>query len=375
MRHTPLFEAYKAYPGIRLIDFGGWELPVHFEAGILSEHAAVRTAAGMFDVSHMGEILLTGGDSESYLQWLVSNDVSRLQPGKVLYTLMCYPDGGVVDDLIIYRLNQSEFLLVVNASNIQKDFLWMTEGCPYPEGLGVRPTFTDMSDEYVQIAIQGPKAEELLTPLCDAVRDLGFFDFSADAVVGGIPAIVSRTGYTGEDGFEIYVDALEGVRLWDLLLEQGRPYGMIPCGLGARDTLRVEARLPLYGHEISPEITPLEANLGHFVAMDTKRFCGWDALEEQRKHGIPRTIRGITMVDKGVPRQSYLVYHSDGSEPIGSVTSGIKSPTLDEFCGYVIIPRGTGLGFGDLIEIEIHGKRKRARLVKTPFYKNTGRRT
>ena len=207
------------------------------------------------------------------------------------------------------------------------------------------------------------------------VRDLGFFEFAQEASIAGIPALISRTGYTGEDGFEIYVDRSFGVQLWDLLLTQGSPYGMIPCGLGARDTLRVEARLPLYGHEISPTITPLEANLGFFVAMETKRFCGWEALEKQRQQGIPRTIRGIMMVDKGVPRQGYLVYDTEGPEPIGVVTSGIKSPTLDEFCGYVIIPRGTGLGFGDDLEIEIHGKRKRARLVKTPFYKNTGRRT
>lgn len=366
MKRTPLFDAYKDYPGVKLIDFGGWELPVNFESGIIAEHHAVRNAAGLFDVSHMGECMVAGRTARAYLDWLCTNDIASMVPGQVMYTFMCYPSGTVVDDLIVYCISDTSYLVVLNASNTEKDLDWIMRSNPKAMK-GELPVIHDLSAEIVQIALQGPRAEAILSKLSPVASRLPFFRFDMRCEIEGISCLVSRTGYTGEDGFELYCSAEYGVALWDALLAAGQPEGLIPCGLGARDTLRMEAKLPLYGHEISDQITPLEANLGVFVKLDKGDFCGREALAEQHEHGIPRSLRGIEMVDGGVPRQGYPVFL--GEQEIGFVTSGAKSPTLDKFCGYVLIDRSTGLKFGDIVEIEIHGKRKRAKLVKTPFYK------
>lgn len=367
MKRTPLFDAYKDYPDVKLIDFGGWELPVNFSTGIIAEHHAVRNAAGLFDVSHMGECLVSGDSARAYLDWICTNDIASMVPGQVMYTFMCYPSGTVVDDLIVYCLSGTSFLVVLNASNTAKDLDWLLQGNPKAGDGCSLPRIQDLSAETVQIALQGPRAEAILTKLLPDVSRIGFFRFDPHCVVAGVSCLVSRTGYTGEDGFELYCAAQDGVALWNALLEAGEPDGLLPCGLGARDTLRMEAKLPLYGHEISDGITPLEANLAVFVKLDKSDFCGRGSLAAQQEQGIPRSLRGIEMVDGGVPRQGYPVFLND--REIGFVTSGAKSPTLDKFCGYVLIDRSTGLKFGDIVEVEIHGKRKRAKLVKTPFYK------
>ncbi len=374
MKQTPLYPVYSSYPGVKLIDFGGWELPVNFQAGILAEHMKVRNQVGLFDVSHMGEFILEGPGSDEFLHWLVTNDVLSMSDGQVLYTLMCYPEGGVVDDLIIYRRKKDSYLLVVNAANIDKDFSWITEAnSNFSDSSGAaKLVIRNVSDDYVQIALQGPNAEDVLQILWPECREIEFFHFKDQVEIRGLPCLISRTGYTGEDGFEIYIDSKHGPAMWDLLLEVGEPFGIAPCGLGARDTLRLEAKLPLYGHELSKDITPLEANLSVFISFDTGEFCGRNALVKQKEVGIPRSLRGIIMEDKGVPRNGYGVYV--GNEHIGFVTSGAKSPLLDSFIGLVLIKRGIGLKIGDLVDIDIRGKRKKARLVKTPFYKNTGRK-
>ena len=365
MKRTPLFECYATSPGVKLVDFGGWQLPLQFESGILSEHEAVRTRAGLFDVSHMGECMVSGEDAATYLDYLCTNSISDMQVGQCRYTLMCYPNGTVVDDLLIYRRNDISFLIVMNASNTEKDLAWITELNPQAHRC---PQVVDLSSSTVQIALQGPRSVAILSNLISDCDSIKFFTFRSQCEVGEVMALISRTGYTGEDGFELYCASDDGPLLWQTLLEAGKPYGLIPCGLGSRDTLRLEAKLPLYGHEISDEITPLEANLGGFVKLEKPDFCGKDALEKQKEEGIPRTLRGVEMVDKAVPRSGYPVYLAD--EQIGFVTSGTKSPTLGIFCAYVLIKRDTGLKFNDLLDIEIHGQRKRCKLVKTPFYKH-----
>lgn len=367
MKRTPLFAAYGNVPGVKLTDFGGWELPVNFASGIIAEHQAVRTAAGLFDVSHMGECMVSGSSAKEYLNWLCTNDIASMVPGQVMYTLMCYPSGTVVDDLIVYCFSETEYMVVMNAANVEKDLDWMIQGNPCACDGSSTPSIRDISAETVQLALQGPRAQDILSSLLPDVGNLGFFRFERHLLVAGVPCLVSRTGYTGEDGFELYCAAKDGVTLWSALLRSGETYGLVPCGLGARDTLRMEAKLPLYGHEISDAITPLEANLSVFVKLEKPDFCGRNALLKQQQDGIPRSLRGIEMLDGGVPRHGYPVFLGD--REIVFVTSGAKSPTLDKFCGYVLIDRSTALKFGDTVDIEIHGKRKRAALVRTPFYK------
>ncbi len=369
MRQTPLHDEYAAYKGVRMVDFGGWKLPVQYSTGIIAEHHSVREKAGLFDISHMGECMISGPSATEYLDYLVTNSVASMEDGQMIYTFMCYPNGTVVDDLIIYRLDSEEYWIVMNASNTAKDLAWITQDNPKAETFSSVVTITDFSSHTSLLALQGPLSETILSRLCPEAAELSFFRFLPDAHVAGIRCLVSRNGYTGEDGFEIYCDNEHVVTLWRALLAAGEEDGLIPCGLGARDTLRLEAKLPLYGHEISDEITPLEANLGVFVKLDKADFCGKEALTEQREQGIPRSLRGIEMVDASVPRHGQPVFLGD--ENIGFVTSGTKSPTLGIFCGYVLISRHVGLVFGDIVELEIHGKRKRAKLVKTPFYKRT----
>jgi len=369
LKRTPLFEVYKDYEGAKLIDFGGWELPVNFTSGIIAEHMAVRENAGLFDVSHMGEITVEGKTSEAFLNWLLPNNVKGMNENQCLYSPMCYPDGGVVDDLLVYKYNANKYLLVVNASNVEKDYKWITKENDWVKKESDLPKFENLSTSMSSVAFQGPKSTEYLAKMAGSeVNDIKFFYFRDDLKVNGIDCIISRTGYTGEIGYEIYVDRKDAPTLWTYILDTTKENGVLPIGLGARDTLRFEAKLPLYGHELTKDISPLEANLGYFIDLEKDDFCGKDALIKQKENGIPRSLRGCEMIDKGIAREHYKVF-LDGEE-IGHVTSGTKSPMLNKFCGLVLIKRNLGLKLGDEIQIDIKGKLKKAKLVKTPFYKN-----
>lgn len=362
LKRTPLYPLYAKYETVRCIDFGGWEMPVQFY-GILKEHEAVRLHAGLFDVSHMGEVLVTGKFAEAYLQRLTSNDVAKLKDNQAQYSLMCYPDGGVVDDLLVYRFTADQFMLVVNASNMEKDIDWLNQH------LIGDVVVDNISDATALLALQGPKAEAVLSEVtAEPVRQLGSFEFMPDAVVCGAKALVSRTGYTGEDGFEIYIEAQDAPQVWEGLLQAGHNFGLLPAGLGARDTLRFEAKLPLYGQEISSAITPLEAGLGYFVKLDKVDFIGRAALVLQKKEGLRRKLAGIEMIDRGVPRARCAIYADE--RLIGEVTTGTQSPTLKRNLGLALID-SEYVGIGSEVWVDVRGKLLKARVVQTPFYKRT----
>lgn len=358
MKRTPLFNNHLESKG-KLIDFGGWELPVEY-SGIRTEHDAVRNAAGLFDVSHMGEITVTGEAAEEYLQNIVTNDISVLSNYQICYTTMCYPDGGIVDDLLVYKYSNKKYLLVVNASNTEKDYEWLDTHSIE------NVTIKNVSDEYSQLAIQGPKAQEILQKLSDIdLNEIEFYHFADNVKIGEINALVSRTGYTGEDGFEIYLPSAEGPILWDLLLESGKDFGLIPAGLGARDTLRFEAALPLYGQEIDKDITPLEAGLGFCVKLSKEKFIGREALAKQKSEGLKRKLAGFEMTERGIPRSHYQVY-ADGKK-IGYVTTGSLSPTLNKNIGLALLDIDYTKE-GTEIEVEIRNKKVKAKIIKKPFY-------
>lgn len=360
LKRTPLFEVYAKY-GAKTIDFGGWELPVQFSS-IKEEHEAVRTKAGLFDVSHMGEIEVKGTDSLNFLQKVLTNDVSKIKDGGAQYTAMCYENGGTVDDLLVYRKGENDYLLVVNAANIEKDFGWLTS-----HQFG-DVKLENISDETAQLALQGPLAEKVLQKLTTtALSEIKFFKFQDNVDLKGVKALVSRTGYTGEDGFEIYCPSEDAVMLWDLILAAGKEEGVIPCGLGARDTLRFEATLPLYGQELSKDITPIEAGIGFAVKTDKEvEFIGQKVLKEQKEKGTFRKLVGIEMIDKGIPRHGYPVYV--GEELVGEVTTGTQSPTLKKNIGLVLMKREYA-DIGTEVEVQVRKKRLKAKVVKTPFYK------
>lgn len=359
LKRTPIFPLYEKY-GAKTIDFGGWEMPVQFSK-IQEEHRAVRQAAGLFDVSHMGEVAVRGSGARRFLQYLVTNDVGRLHPGKAQYTVMCDENGGTVEDFLIYMLAEDDYLLVINAANIEKDVDWIRRHAPSDV------TVENVSFETGQLALQGPKAEEILQMLTDEpLGRLSPFSFASDIRVYGVQALVSRTGYTGEDGFEIYGKPEDVRTLWEAILECGKPYGLLPCGLGARDTLRLEARLPLYGQELSREISPLEAGLAFAVKLEKESdFIGKEALISQKRNGPPRRLRGLEMIDKGIPRNGYDVYRE--GKKIGYITSGTQSPTLKKSIGLALIESEFAT-IGEEVEVDIRGKHRRAKLVKTPFY-------
>ncbi|NTZ17027.1 glycine cleavage system aminomethyltransferase GcvT [Paenibacillus sp. JMULE4] len=364
LKRTPLFPLYADEPGARCIDFGGWELPVQF-IGIQKEHDAVRRHAGLFDVSHMGEVLVTGTFAEAYLQHLTTNDVSKLRDGQAQYSLMCYPDGGVVDDLLVYRLSADQFMLVINASNIDKDLEWMDRH------LIGDVVIRNASEQTALLALQGPLAETILSRVTDAsLSDLTSFSFISNVQVCGVQALVSRTGYTGEDGFELYLPGADAPHVWRTLLEHGRDHGLIPAGLGARDTLRFEARLPLYGQELSAGVSPLEAGVGFAVKLSKEGFIGREALLKQKREGVRRRLVGIGMIDRGIPRPHYRVY-ADGA-CIGEVTSGTQSPTLKRSLGLALLDTRYA-DIGTKIEVDIRGKRLRAEVVPSPFYKRASK--
>lgn len=359
LRRTSLYEAHKKHGG-KLVEYAGWEMSVQFE-GLKPEHDAVRNAAGLFDVSHMGEIEIKGKEAEDFIQYLVTNDISVLEDNQVIYTFMCYPDGGVVDDFLVYRFNKDHFYLVVNASNADKDYKWMKEQLGRYDA-----EIINDSDNVSQIAIQGPKAEEILQELTDTdLSEIKFFYCKRDININGANCLVSRTGYTGEDGFEVYFDHEAAVPLWDKLLEIGKDKGLKPIGLGARDTLRFEATLPLYGNEISKDITPLEAGLGFFVKLNKDKFIGKDALIQQKEDGLRRKLVGFEMIGKGIPRHGYEVM-VDGKE-IGFVTTGYNSPTLGKNIGYALVDSNY-TALGTKLEIKIRKRVSEAEVVSKRFY-------
>lgn len=362
LKRTPLYPCYARFPEARCIDFGGWELPVQF-AGIGKEHEAVRERAGLFDVSHMGEFIVAGNDAEAFLQRMTTNDVARLADGQAQYSLLCYPDGGTVDDLLVYRLGEGRYMLVVNASNIAKDFDWLQQHVD-----GDDATLEDRSAATALLALQGPAAAAIMAGLTadPAVAALAPFRFADGIAVAGVRALVSRTGYTGEDGFELYAAAEDAPALWDALLAAGAPHGLQPAGLGARDTLRFEAKLPLYGQELSPEISPLEAGLGPFVKLDKGPFLGREALAAQKRNGPTRKLVGVELLERGIPRAHCPVYA--GERRIGEVTTGTQSPTLKRSLGLALLESAYAAP-GTPVEVDIRGKRLQSQVVSAPFYK------
>jgi glycine cleavage system T protein (aminomethyltransferase) len=354
LKRTPLYDCH-AQAGAKLVDFAGWEMPVQY-AGVIEEHRAVRTSAGLFDVSHMGEIRVRGAGAEALLQRLTPNDVSKLVPGRAHYSGLLTERGTYVDDLLIYRLAREDFLVVVNAANAERDFEWMvTRSRDQAE-------VVDESDRWALLALQGPRALEILTPLAAPdVSGLKYYGF-ADGMVDGVPALISRTGYTGEDGFELYLDPEAAPGVWRRLLAAG----VEPAGLGARDTLRLEAAMALYGHEIDETTTPFEAGLGWVVKLDKGDFVGRDALQAQRAQGVPRKLVGFEVEGRGIARQGHGVF--SGDRAVGSVTSGTWSPTFEKALGMAYVPPEMAAP-GTPLTLDVRGKALPARVVELPFYR------
>ncbi len=360
-KKTSLYNEHIKFGG-KMVDFAGWFLPVQYE-GIIAEHNAVRTKAGIFDVSHMGEVVVKGEDAFNYLQHLITNDLSNLKEGQIIYTFMCYPDGGVVDDFLVYKYNDDKYLLVVNAANTDKDFKWMIDN---KNDFNI--IIENISDSVGEVALQGPKSEEILQKLTDTdLSTIKPFRFDREVNISGVEAMVSRTGYTGEDGFEIYTDKDDILTVWDKLLEVGEEDGLKPAGLGARDTLRFEAGLPLYGNEISKDITPLEGALKFFVKLNKKEdFIGKEALKKQDEEGLTRKVVGFELKDRGIPREGYEV-QKDGKK-IGHVTTGYRTPTLKKSIGMALIDIEETKK-GNEIDIIIRNKPVKAEIVDKRFYK------
>jgi aminomethyltransferase len=362
LRRTPLYEAHRAL-GAKLVEFGGWEMPVSYR-GILDEHRAVRTAAGLFDVSHMGEIEVEGAAAGAVCQMLTTNDTRRLADGHVQYTLLCRPDGGVVDDVTLYRRGSERYFFCVNASNVAKDLAWIQD-----QAGGA--TIVDRSDVTALLALQGPQAATMLALLTStALADVRSWRF-VEGTVAGCAALISRTGYTGEDGFELYIAATDAERVWSALLDAGQGGGLEPIGLGARDTLRLEAALALYGHELGDGTTPLAAGLARFVALDGEEFIGRPALLRERETGSPRRLVGVELRAPGIARQGYAVL-ADGVR-VGQVTSGTQSPSLGRAIALAYVDRAHA-AVGASLAIDIRGRAVPAEVVPTPFYQRPQRR-
>ncbi len=359
LKRTKLYDTHVALSG-RMVEFAGWELPVQYPTGPTVEHEAVRTAAGLFDIDHMGQFMVIGEEATPFLNHMVTWDVSNMKDGEAHYSLLCYEDGGIVDDIFIYRRGDG-YMVVVNASNRDKDFKWFSLHTG-----GYNVTVTDVSDETYMLALQGPKAETVLNKLLpnhDAATMA--FHTSRSTSLNGIPTLIGRTGYTGEDGFELFFSADEAVRMWNMLLEAGKEDGLIPCGLAARDSLRFEPCLPLYGDEIFSEIDPISARLGFFVSFE-KDFIAKNALLKIKLEGPTQKLIGFEMVERGVPRHGYAIL-SPAGEKIGFVTTGMKAPTAGKFVGLGYV-QSSYTKYGTEIAIEIRGKAKKAVVRKRPFY-------
>ncbi len=356
LKTTPL-NAFHRQHGGRMVDFAGWDMPVQYKS-ILEEHKVVRTRAGLFDVSHMGEADVRGPEALKFLQHLVSNDCSKLFPGRVLYTVMCYPHGGVVDDLLVYMRGPDDYFLCINAGNIDKDIAWIQE-----QAKGFNCTVTDRSADYGQLAIQGPKAVSLVQTLTKTdLNTIKYYHF-AEGEVAGIRCIISRTGYTGEDGVELYCAAPDTTKLAEAVLAAGSPFGLELTGLGARDSLRLEAGFPLYGHEITEHINPIAAGLGWVVKFDKGPFIGSDVLAAEKQQGPAKKIVFFKTGDRRIVRAGSPVFNASGVE-VGQVASGTLSPVLNEAIGSALIDAAAA---PEQLAVDIRGARINLQLVKPPF--------
>jgi len=352
-----------------MVDFNGWDMPVEYPAsiggGIIAEHMAVRTGVGIFDVSHMGDIRLAGRDALAAVQHISMNDASRLAIGQAQYSALLYPQGTFVDDVIVHRLGEDEYLLVINAGTREKDFNWVRDNTR-----SFNCKVENLSDDFTQIAIQGPRGVDLLSKLTDVdLRSVKFYWVTRGSVCGLKDILIARTGYTAEDGFEIYVPSDEptSARVWKEVLAAGSEFGVVPCGLGARNTLRLEGKLPLYGHEISDTINVWEAGLDRFCKMEKPEFIGREALENARAGQIKRTLIGLEMVDRGIARDDYRILNNEG-EQIGYVTSGSYAPFLKKNIALAYVPPEFSV-LGTELQVEIRNQGVKARVVPTPFYK------
>ncbi len=360
LKRTPLYEEHLRLEA-KLVPFAGYLMPIQYPAGIRAEHEAVRTRAGLFDVSHMGEFRVRGPDALALVSRVTTNDPATLAPGRAQYSAMCLPDGGIVDDLLVYRLGEEDFRLVVNAANIAKDWAHL-EG--HAEGLEAE--LEDESETVALLALQGPRAESVLAPLASVpLERIGFYAF-AEAAVDGVPALISRTGYTGEDGFELYAPAGDAPRLWRRLHEAGAEAGLAPAGLGARDTLRLEMGYALYGNDIDEKTTPLEAGLGWLVKLEKGDFVGRDALRTQKERGVPRRLSGFRLTERGFPRPGYAVTFR--GEEAGEVRSGTVSPSLGEGIGTVYLPPDAAPG--DPLSVRIRDREVAGEAARPPFYRD-----
>ncbi len=357
LRTTPLTDVHRKL-GARLVPFAGWNMPIQY-AGVVTEHLCVREKVGLFDVSHMGEIDVKGKDAQRFLQYLLSNDIEKMTDGSILYTLMCYEGGGVVDDLLIHRFSEDHYFLCVNASNTDKDYAWIKKNAT-----SFDVTTKNTSAATAQLALQGPRAEEVLQPLFDiSLHDLPYYHFKRGKV-HNVEGIVSRTGYTGEDGFELYLPQGDVRQVFCALIRQGEPCGIQPIGLGARDTLRLEMGYALYGQEINAESSPLEADLGWVVKFKKGKFIGSEPLLKQKEEGLLRKLVGLRLLTRGVPREHYRVL-ADG-KPVGEVTSGTFSPSLNIGIGLCYVPSEHSIT-GARLEVEIRNQLIPAEVVKLPF--------
>jgi aminomethyltransferase len=356
-RKTPLYDCHVAYGGT-IVPFAGYLLPVRYPTGIITEHTAVRTAAGLFDVSHMGEVVFSGKDALKNLNYILTNDFTSLADGRVRYSVMCNEEGGCVDDLIVYRLDEDTYWVVVNAANRKKDVEWMKA-----HAFG-NVSVEDISDDVAQLAIQGPRAREIMLKLVpESSLPAKYYSFLKDVMIGGMKCLISQTGYTGEEGYEIYLSNKEAPEMWNLLLETGKDDGLIPCGLGARDTLRLEAGMPLYGHEMDDHISPLETGLNFGVKMGKDDFVGKKALEEGCE---PKRKRiGLRITGRGIAREHQGIYAGD--KLIGQTTSGTHAPFLKYPIAMALVEVHSA-DIGSQIEIDVRGRRVTAEVVALPFY-------
>ena len=364
LRKTALNATHRRL-GAKMVDFNGWDMPVEYKSGLIAEHMAVRTGVGIFDVSHMGDIRIHGREALAAVQHITMNDASKLAHGQCQYSAMLYPQGTFVDDVIVHRMADDDFLFVINAGTREKDINWVRDNTK-----AFHCTVEHLSDDFTQIAIQGPKAQETLQKLTDAdLSKVKFYWFTYGTVCGLKNTLIARTGYTAEDGFEIYVptDEETSARVWDEVMEAGKEFGLLPCGLGARNTLRLEGKLALYGHEISDTITVWEAGVDRWLKMDKGEFIGHRALERQKVEGVPRLLVGLEMIERGIGRDGYKVMDEAGKE-IGYVTSGSYAPFLKKNIALAYVPPQFAQ-VDTIVGVEIRGQAVKAKVVPTPFYK------
>lgn len=361
LNRTSLYQTHLKYGG-KMVPFAGWQMPVQYKDGIIKEHMAVREKAGIFDVSHMGEILCLGSDSLKNLNMLLTNDFSNMNIGQARYSPMCNENGGVVDDLIVYKITENKYLLVVNAANREKDFIWMKN-----HSFG-EVSFEDISDKIGQIALQGPKAIDILKKIIPSnMIPSNYYEANFHVPMCGTDVMISTTGYTGEDGVEIYMPMEKAPQIWEALMEVGKEFGLTACGLGSRDTLRLEAGMPLYGHEMNEEITPKQAMLGMFVKMDKDDFIGKKAIENDTPPKIKKV--GLEVIGRGIIRENMDVY-KDGMK-IGTTTSGTMCPYIKKAVACALISSEKRI-LGEEVEVDVRGRRVKARMVKSQFYKRKG---